>query len=129
MSFKKGYTPWNKGKREKRESVLEKLRLSHGLSKNANWNGGIRKHKIGYVEIRTPNHPNKNSDGYVYEHRLVMEKHLGRHLKPSEIVHHINHDCSDNRLENLALFPNRNAHCVFHRLLNKERRKTPSPSQ
>lgn len=41
--------------------------------------------------------------GRVYYYRAVMEAHLGRELRSDEHVHHINGDCSDDRLENLEL--------------------------
>ena len=85
----------------------------------------------GYVMAYAPDHPScrqinerraaKANGGpyhkwnYVREHRLVMERHLGRYLRPEEVVHHINSQKTDNRLENLMLFANQAEHIVFER--------------
>lgn len=72
---------------------------------NGRWRGGKTTHKKGYVLIRNTDHPrSKANSGYVFEHILVMEDSLGRHLLPGENVHHINGIRDDNRIENLELW-------------------------
>jgi len=82
-------------------------------SNNWAWKGG-RVKSSGYIFIQKRTHPHVNSSGYVAEHRLVMEKHLGRYLSPTERVHHINGIRDDNRLENLMVMTSAKAHKAIH---------------
>lgn len=79
-------------------------------AKHRDWKGGRFADKTGYILVRQPDHPFANSGGYVREHRLVMEQHLGRNLSPDEVVHHVNGDRADNRIENLELYASNGGH-------------------
>jgi hypothetical protein len=50
-----------------------------------------------------PGHPTASKAGYIAEHRLIMEKHLGRLLNKWEVVHHVDGNKANNALENLQL--------------------------
>lgn len=57
----------------------------------------------GYRAVYCPSHPSAWPNGYVYEHRLVVEKRIGRLLQPGEVVHHRNEVRDDNSDDNLEL--------------------------
>ena len=81
---------------------------------NPAWRGG-RKKTLGYIFVWQPHHPKANPDGYVQEHRLIVEKALNRFLKAREVVHHANGKTDDNRLENLIVFKGSGVHSQFHK--------------
>lgn len=72
----------------------------------AGWRGGRWRHVSGYIYRYAPWHPRASRDGYVPEHHLVMEDHLGRLLRPGEKVFHRNGIKSENAIDNLRLQPN-----------------------
>jgi len=102
-------------KLQKGKPKSEKFKQVRMGSGNPNWKGGKRKDVNGYVYIYMPNHPFTYKGHCVLEHRFVMEKHLGRTLLPTEVVHHINGITDDNRIENLMLFTN-GEHVKLHQL-------------
>lgn len=89
------------------------------------WKGGFYIKDVGktkYKFISCKDHPYKNKQGYVREHRLVMEQIVGRYLKPKELVHHINGNGLDNRIENLKIVGGGEHQNIHHigRKLSKE---------
>jgi len=80
------------------------------------WKGGT-KIVNGYKYVYMPNHLNCTKNKYVLEHRLVMEKKLGRLLHKKEIVHHIDGNPLNNIPENLDLFSMTNEHRAYELLL------------
>ena len=61
----------------------------------------VSKGDYNYAVVK--DHPNATKNGYVLQHRIVMENHLNRLLNSNEVVHHKNENKKDNRIENLEV--------------------------
>ena len=79
-------------------------------AKNNRYNHGYSKDKDGRRLIMVKS----EKGGYMYYSRWLMEKHLGRELTFDEVVHHINGDKLDDRIENLEVLT-RAEHMEVHR--------------
>ena len=103
----------------KHRSIIatEKMRNLVLMDKNPMWTGGRTMHTDGYVYIRVPSHPFA-SNGYVLEHRLVVEEMIREergdcvfaekigenfYLARGCSVHHLNGRREDNSRGNLIV--------------------------
>jgi len=113
--FQKGHKRSQESIERQRETILAKMDSGkwhypptldrEGQRKRGRKNlkpvGARRLLSTGYVQIKTPR------QGWMFEHRYVMQESLGRKLTREEEVHHRNGQRDDNRLENLAIVPRR----------------------
>lgn len=118
--FKKGHIPWIKDKKHSEETkqkmreARKKYYETHSKlsgDKNARWKGGKIQIR-GYIFIKKLAHPFCNKQGYVREHRLIVEKLIKRYLQPTEKVHHRGKK-DDNRPFMLMAFTNNSKHLSF----------------
>lgn len=86
---------------------------------NPNWRGGRYINPKGYVvcHVSFP-HPLADKQGRILEHRLVVDIFSEKPLEKDEVVHHINGDKTDNRLENLMVMSK-----AEHDKLHREQKK------
>lgn len=118
------------------DSILRKTTFSgannhqYGLKgdKNSSWKSNERVSSYGYRLIRDLDHPFKNSDDFVFEHRLLADKYLltdennveingKRYLKPEYIVHHIDKNRLNNDINNLRVMTLQE-HIILHNTKN-----------
>lgn len=64
----------------------------------------------GYIREYNPFHPYGSRRGLVMQHRLVVERKIGRILSRSEVVHHLDGDRTNNHPDNLELMENQSHH-------------------
>ena len=113
--------------RERRAKNLgvEATSLPDGRGKHKNHSRGHKHHRWsnekvisehGYVKVRVGvGHPLADPNGYAYEHAVVWVS-AGNECPSGDLVlHHINEDKTDNRIENLKLM-NRGRHAIEHHL-------------
>ena len=100
----------NKQKNKKEKQANNKIQVKKQKNKQSKINKQIIKKKqninpYNYITIKK---------GNILEHRLIMENYLGRKLLYNEIVHHVNGDTKDNRIENLQLMT-KSEHTLLHK--------------
>lgn len=98
---------------DKTKSILSTKKLG---DKNPNWKGGVTRADRFYIKEMV------GHKKYKLQHRLIVEKHLGRELKRTEHVHHINGDKTDNRIENLIVLT-KSFHHKLHHAHNRKNKK------
>lgn len=125
-SFKKGKRPSPETEIKKGQHLSAKTEFKKGMKLSQNminalkgkpgraWKGGKTHNYQGRILVSFHDHPFCGSTGYVRRSRLVAEEFLKRFLLKSEVVHHINEDNTDDRPENLFIFPSKSDHTYFH---------------
>lgn len=95
-------------------------------NKNSSWKSDKKITNYGYLKIRCLDHPFKDCDDFVFEHRLIAEKYLlnnensieingKKYLSQDYTVHHIDENKLNNKLENLQVMTKKE-HSKIHAL-------------
>ena len=94
--------------------------------RSPSWRGGRVLASNGYILVKVGvDHHLADVRGYAYEHRVVAEQKLGRRLVDGEIVHHVDHDKTNNAPENLEVKAGIAEHNLEHRGPGGERLQMP----
>lgn len=119
--------------KDKEESMKGENNHQYGLkgNLNASWISDEKISYYGYKLIRCLDHPFKNSDDMVFEHRLIAEEYLlndensieyngEKYLSPKYTVHHIDFNRLHNEKNNLQVMPRCEHMSMHHKLKDDE---------
>ena len=118
----------------RRGCMTERAKDKQRGENHHSWSGGRYLHKSGYYYALAKGHP-LAKNGYIYEHRLVMEQHLlatdpshpavaDGYLGRGWVPHHKNGNKGDNRIENLEILERHKHHSWMHYQDEVKRLKT-----
>lgn len=93
-----------------RQGHHSRIKEIHGT-----WNGGRYVNSDGYVMVKADGHPRADTNGYVRDHVLVVERAMGKPIGPEHPIHHVNGDREDNGNRNLVVCEDQ----VYHMLLER----------
>ncbi|MGB7510490.1 MAG: HNH endonuclease, partial [Pelodictyon phaeoclathratiforme] len=107
------------------KSATQAKRGAHYGEWNVSYKDGLSAKRERYNCVCPPQNyqGRKKANGWVFEHRLVMEEMIGRLLLPNEVVHHIDNNGFHNDPSNLMLFPDNKSHLQYHYELLQEARQ------
>lgn len=132
--YKNHYCSLECHKLAKKEYMKGKKNHQYGLkgSKNSSWKSDKKVTNYGYIKVRCLEHPFKDCDGFVFEHRLIAEKYLlnnensieingKKYLKPNYTVHHKDENKINNKPENLEIMT-KERHSKIHALKRNKKK-------
>lgn len=134
MAYRTHFGSWGNAIREiglepKKPTISEQCKeaLENRVYKkgeeSTHWKGGRFKRDDGYIYIW-----NSELQKYEREHRVIMEKYLGRKLRKNEDIYHKNGIKDDNRIENLELLT-KTKHTQLHEDKDSEKHKRKNRSE